>query len=139
MSFLVDTNVLSEIRKPNGNRGVRDWFETIRSVELYISVLVIGEIRQGVERLRQRDRRQALVYESWLEVLVGSYGERTLPITAEVADVWGRLNAPNPVPVVDGLLAATATVHGLTLVTRNVDDVSQTGVPLLNPFAPGPD
>lgn len=95
---------------------------------------MVGEIRQGVERLRRRDPNQAKVFDRWLAALRRDYGDRVLPITAAVAEEWGRLNAPDPLPVVDGLLAATAKVHDLTLVTRNTAQVERTGVRLLNPF-----
>lgn len=134
MSYLLDTHVLSEIRKPQGDTGVKAWFEGVRGDELYLSVLVLGEVRQGVERLKGRDEVQAAVYESWLEGLAANYRDRILPVDAGVTDLWGRLNAADPLPVVDGLLAATALTHGLTLVTRNVRDVARSGVPILNPF-----
>ncbi len=89
------------------------------TASLYISVLALGEIRQGVERLRRRDPLQAEVIGSWLAILRQRYRERILPISGDVADEWGRLNVPDPLPVVDGLLAATAKVRGWTLVTRN--------------------
>lgn len=135
MSFLLDTNVVSELRK--GRRvdpNVREWFRTVDDDALYLSVLVIGEIRQGIERLRVRDAPAAANLERWLKALVESYGERVLPVDAEVADRWGRLNVPDPISAVDGLLAATALVHSLTLVTRNVRDVRRTGVLHLDPF-----
>ena len=134
MTFLVDTNVISEARKPNGHPNVRAWFGSVRGIDLYLSVLVIGEIRQGIERLRRRDASQADVYEAWLAMLRRDYADRILPITGEVAEEWGRINVPDPVPAIDGLLAATAKVHGLTLVTRNTTDIARTGVRLLNPF-----
>lgn len=137
MSYLLDTNILSEVRKPQGNARVKAWFERVSSTELYLSVLVLGEIRQGVERLRRRDETQAEVYERWLEGLTTHYAERLLPIDSAVASTWGRLNAPDPLPVIDGLLASTALVHNLTLVTRNTRDVERTGVQLLNPFDSG--
>jgi hypothetical protein len=99
--------------------------------------LVVGEIRQGIERVRSRDPGQAEAQERWLTRLLSVYGGRVLPVTVEVAQEWGRLNAlPQPPPVIDGLLAATAKVHRLTLVTRNVADVSRTGVAVHNPFEP---
>jgi hypothetical protein len=99
--------------------------------------LVVGEIRQGIERVRSRDPGQAEALERWLTRLLSVYGSRVLPVTVEVAQEWGRLNAlPQPPPVIDGLLAATAKVHRLTLVTRNVADVSRTGVAVHNPFEP---
>ena len=134
MSYLLDTNVLSEVRKPKGDAKVAAWFASVRGEDLFVSVLVVGEIRQGIERLEERDPNQAAVYERWLDTLLRDFRDRVLPITVDVAEVWGRFNAPNPLPVVDGLLAATAHVHRLTLVTRNVADVEGTGVPLLDPF-----
>ena len=134
MSFLLDTNVVAEVRKPRPHPGVAAWFASTQGADLYLSVLVVGEIRQGIERLRRRDPRQAATYESWLATLQRDYADRVLPITQAVALEWGRLNAGDPLPAVDGLLAATARVHGLTLVTRNVSDVGRTGVSLLDPF-----
>lgn len=134
MSFLVDTNVISEVRKPNGNPNVRAWLASVKGVDLYVSVLVVGEIRLGIERLRRRDPAQASVYQTWLEELQHDYADRILPITTEIAEEWGRLNAPNPVPVIDGLMAATAKVQGLTLVSRNTTDLARTGVHVFNPF-----
>ena len=135
MSFLLDTNVLSEIRKRSPDPNVAAWFASVRADDLFLSVLVVGEIRQGIERLARRDARQAAVYERWLDQLMGVYSDRIAPVTTEVAEIWGRLNVPDPLPVVDGLLAATALVHGWTMVTRNTADLAGTGVPLLNPFA----
>jgi predicted nucleic acid-binding protein len=134
VSFLLDTNVVSEIRKNRPDQGVAAWFASVSADRLYLSVLVVGEIRQGIERLARRDQAQARLFEHWLSQLVDSYDDRIVPITVRVAEVWGRLNVPDPVPVVDGLMAATALVHDWTLVTRNVDDVGSTGVRLLNPF-----
>ncbi|MEV1118585.1 type II toxin-antitoxin system VapC family toxin [Actinosynnema sp. NPDC049800] len=134
MSFLLDTNVVSEIRKKTPDPGVSAWFAAVPASDLFLSVLVVGEIRQGIDRLARRDPAQAGVFERWLGQLVDVYGDRIVPVTADVAEAWGRLNVPDPLPVVDGLLAATALVHGWTLVTRNVDDVTSTGARLLNPF-----
>jgi predicted nucleic acid-binding protein len=104
--------------------------------DLYISVLVLGEIRRGIERLRRRDEIQANRYEGWLGVLRSSFEDRVLPVTEQVAEVWGRMGVPDPVPVVDGLMAATAQVHGLTFVTRNTAHFARTGVSIFNPFEP---
>jgi len=136
VSYLLDANVLSEVRKPHGDRHVRGWFERVRSDELFLSVLVLGEVRQGIERLRRHDGEQAAVFERWLEGLHRYYRERILPVDGAVVDVWGRINAVDPLPVIDGLLASTALVHRLTLVTRNTRDVQRSGAAILNPFEP---
>ena len=102
--------------------------------DLFVSVVVTGEIRQGIERLRRRDSRQAEILERWLEDVVTSYADRILPFDGRVADAWGRLSAVRPIPVIDGLLAATARVHDMTLLTRNTPYVEGLGVPVLNPF-----
>jgi toxin FitB len=135
VSFLLDTNVVSEIRKQSPDAGVANWFASVPADELFLSVLVVGEIRQGIERLARRDPAQAEIFERWLSQLVDSYGDRLVPITERIAQVWGRLNVPDPVPVVDGLMAATALVNDWILVTRNVNDVRSTGVRLHDPFA----
>ena len=136
MSFLLDTNVVSELRKgPRANPGVREWASGTTETELYISTLVIGELRQGVERLRGRDPVQAEALEAWLDALKESYAEKIVPVTAEIAERWGRFNVPDKLPAIDGLLAATAYVRHCTLVTRNTKDVARTGVPTLDPFS----
>lgn len=138
MAYLLDTNVVSELRKAAPNSHVLAWQQRHRRAEAYISALVVGEIRQGIERVRPRDPAQADVLERWLTGLVSAYRDRILPVTVDIAEEWGRLNAsPQPLPVIDGLMAATAKVHRLTLVTRNVPDVARTGVTLLNPFEAG--
>jgi toxin FitB len=134
VSFLLDTNVVSEIRKKTPDRGVTTWFASVPADKLFLSVLVIGEIRQGVARLARRDPGQAEKLEYWLTQLADSYVDRIVPVSVQIANAWGRLDVPDPVPVVDGLLAATALVHDWTLVTRNVTGVAPTGVRLLDPF-----
>lgn len=116
------------------DRGVRVWFETVDDADLYTSVLVIGELRRGVELVRRRDGLSAQALEQWLLRTVGIFGHHILPVDAPIAERWGRLNVPVPVPTVDGLLAATAIEHGLTLVTRNTRDVATTGATMLDPF-----
>lgn len=136
MSFLVDTNVVSELRKgPRADAKVRAWFESIDDAALHLSVLVIGELRIGIEGLRRRDAVSAAHLDRWLHELVHRHAERVLPVDAAVADRWGRLNVPDRLSAVDGMLAATALVHSLTLVTRNVRHVRTTGVRHLDPFA----
>ena len=134
MSFLLDTNVISEARKPRGTASVKEWISSVDSEKLYLSVLVLGEIRRGIELLRRTDQPQADAYEFWLQSLTNEYGDRVLSITPEVAEEWGRINLPDYVPIVDGLMAATAKVWNMTFVTRNTADIERSGARLLNPF-----
>ena len=137
MSYLIDTNVISEVRKrARCDRHVARWYASVGDDELYLSVLVLGEIRTGVERARAKDLQKAGVLEAWLDGLVVQFGERVFAIDRDVTDQWGRMRATRPIPTVDGLLAATARVHGLTLVTRNAADVAGLGASVLNPFEP---
>jgi toxin FitB len=132
--YLLDTNVLSELRRRTPHPAIASWFEATPGSELFISVLVVGEIRQGIERIRDRDPARAEVFERWLGVLKRDFADRVVPISMRVAEAWGRLNAPRALPVVDSLLAATALVHELTLVTRDTSSLETTGVPLLDPW-----
>lgn len=139
MAFLLDTNVVLEIRKPRPDPNVQAWLGSVPEADLHLSVLVVGEIRQGVERLRRRDPARAAPYEAWLSELARRFADRLVPVTVEVCEEWGRLNVPDPLPVVDGLMAATAKVRGWTFVTRNVADLARTDVRLLDPFGAGAD
>ena len=135
MRYLLDTNVISELRK--GSRAdsrVAAWFGDVPEDALYLSVLVVGEIRRGVESIRRRDPESGQALDVWLTKLCALYEHRILPVSRAVAEVWGVLNVPNPMPAVDGLLAATAMVNDLVLVTRNVKDVAPSGVSCINPF-----
>jgi predicted nucleic acid-binding protein len=137
VAFLLDTNVVSELRKAACDPHVREWHRRQRQAEAYISALVVGEIRQGIERVRRRDPAQAASLERWLVGLHPAYRDRVLPVTVAIAQEWGRLNAlSRPLPAIDGLMAATAKVHRLILVTRNVDDVARAGIDVVNPFEP---
>lgn len=136
MSYLLDTNVISELRKgERADPNVSSWFGGLADGEIYLSVMTIGEIRRGVESVRRRDPDSAAALDSWLARLSEVHRDRILSVDRAIAEEWGRMNASDPLPVVDGLLAATAKVLGLTLVTRNVGDVERTGVELFNPFA----
>jgi toxin FitB len=136
LSYLVDTNVISELRKgARADASVRSWFAAIDDEDIFLSVLTIGEIRQGVERIRRRDADTATALDSWLGRVVETHRDRLVPIDRLVAEEWGRMNAPDPLPVVDGLLAATAKVVGLTVATRNVGDFARAGVDFVDPFS----
>lgn len=135
MKYLLDTNVVSELRKKGrANAGVREWMLSIEGGDLALSVVVLGEIRLGILRLKRRDREAARHLATWFSRLRHAYGDRTLPVDAAVVDTWARLNATRSLSVLDSLQAATALVYGLTLVTRNVADFEGLDVPLLNPF-----
>lgn len=137
MSWLIDTNVLSELRRKAPDGHVVRWVSQQPANTLYLSVLTLGEIRKGVEALADVKRRETLI--DWLEIDLPAYfAGRILPVVSAVADRWGRLQAQagRPVPAIDSLLAATAAHHGMTLVTRNVRDFDGLPVPLLNPWQP---
>jgi toxin FitB len=135
VSYLIDTNIISEVRK--GSRcdpNVAAWYGSIKDSELYLSVLVLGEVRKGIELARPRDPAKAEALETWLTAVEAAFGERILPVDRQIADEWGRMGAARPVSTTDGLLAATAKVHRMTLVTRNAADVAGLGVKVLDPF-----
>lgn len=135
MPYLLDTCVVSELRKPQCNPGVARWITQIQSDEAYLSVITLGEIRRGIELHRAKDAKAANVLERWLHGLENHYDERILPISSAVADRWGRLSPNQPLPVSDGLIAATAVENKLTIVTRNVADFERSGANVLNPFS----
>jgi predicted nucleic acid-binding protein len=136
VTYLLDTNVISEVRKRRPDAHVAAFFARAKSAELFMSVLTIGEIRTGIERLRRKDEDHANALDQWLAGLCASYADRIITLDAAIAEEWGRLSVPDPLPVIDGLLAATARVRGWTLVTRNVADLRGCGIRLLNPFEP---
>jgi toxin FitB len=134
--YLVDTNVISEARKgKNANAGVREFWQTVSETDVYLSVQTIGEIRRGIENLKHRgDVRQSRRLEQWLGRVVAEYGDRILGFDEECAQIWGKLMSPHKQHPIDKQIAAVALIHGLTVVTRNVDDFGGTGVGLKNPF-----
>ncbi len=137
MSYLIDTNVISEIRKGDRcNPDVAAWYAALDDSDIYLSVLVLGEIRKGIERARPSDPPKARALETWLSAVRRSFADRVLPVDQLVADEWGRMSAVRPVPSIDALLAATAKVHRMTLATRNLADVADLGADVLNPFEP---
>lgn len=134
--FLLDTNVLSELRKAaRCDAGVRQWIEGTPAEAMFVSVMVLGEIRQGVERIRMRDPKQARTLENWLRGIPTEFADRVLPVDERVADRWGRLGLQQPVPTLDAFLAATALVYDLTVVTRDEDGFRNTGASVVNPFS----
>ena len=136
MTYLLDTNVLSETRKRQPAAGVVGWIAATPPGRLHVSVLTMGEIEQGIARVRGRgDSHQASALDRWLRDVETGFEDRVIPVTLPVAAAWGRQQHARPLPVIDGLIAATAQVHGMTVVTRNVRDFELAGVPVLNPFA----
>jgi toxin FitB len=135
VSYLIDTNIISEVRK--GNRcvpSVSAWYASIADEDLFLSTLVLGEIRKGIELVRSQQPGKAAALERWLQQVETAFDGRILGIDHAVSDLWGRLSAVRSIPVVDGLLAATALVNDLTLVTRDDRDIAGLGVAVLNPF-----
>jgi hypothetical protein len=139
MSFLIDTNVISEIRK--GARcgpKVAAWYASIEDRDLFLSALTLGEIRRSIELARPRDPAKAEALQRWLNSVVTAFGDRVITVDVAASDEWGRMSATRQVPVIGDLLAATAKVHRLTLVTRDESGVSGLGIRVLNPFHPTP-
>ena len=136
MSYLLDTNVLSELRRKTPNPAVSAWFATRPATSLYLSVLTLGELRKGIDGVKDAARRLAL--SDWLQTEMSVFFMgRVLSIDEQVADRWGQLVAAarRPLPAVDSLLAATALVHGLSMVTRNAKDFEGQGLEVINPWA----
>lgn len=139
MGYLIDTNVLSELRKETRcNPGVTRWFDATDEDDLFLSVLTLAEVRMGALGRARKDLADGQQLEAWANALHTQYAGKILPVTMEIAEKWAELSVPDRLPVVDGLLAATAIVHGHILVTRNTRDVARAGVPLLNPFEEPP-
>jgi len=135
MACILDTCVISELRKKHCNAGVAAWMSATELEAKYLSVITMGEIRRGIELSRLKSASSVDSLERWLSVLEASYATRILPITASIADRWGRLSLRQPLPVSDGLIAATALEHGFAIVTRNVDDFRRSGANVINPFS----
>lgn len=135
MPYLIDTNILSELRKGKKcDPNVLKWAKDTTNDRHYISVLSLGEIRKGIERLRRKSLDQCLVFENWLITLRTEYETNILTVTDRIGDQWGHMMAKQTKPAIDGLLAATALTHKLTMVTRNVNDFKDTGIEVINPF-----
>lgn len=135
--YLLDTNVISELRKGGrANPGVTAFYATLAAEDIYLSVQTVGEIRRGVENIRKRgDREQANRLEAWLDMVVADYSDRILGFDLDCAQVWGKLMSPSPQHPIDKQIAAIALIYDLTVVTRNTEDFESTGVRYINPFS----
>jgi predicted nucleic acid-binding protein len=135
VKFLLDTNIISEIRKrERAHPNVARWVARTPVQEMGTSVVVLAEIRRGIELKRRSDPKQAEALDRWFAQMRTRLNDRVLPVDEPIAEAWALLNVPDPLPFIDGLLAATARVHGLTLVTRNVGDVARAGISAIDPF-----
>ena len=130
--YLVDTNVLSEARR--GSNEARIWLRSVDPTTIFLSVVTLGEIMKGIALKRRTDARTATSLTTWLEQLRHDHSDRILPTNDRIALEWGRLAAERPRSMVDGLIAATAAVHGKIIVTRNIDDFADTRIPVINPW-----
>lgn len=134
MPYLLDTGIVSELRKPDPDPSLLRWLDGVRPEEVFLSCLVLVELRAVAQRLREHDAATAEHLDRWLDGLTVAFAERVVPVDVAVADRWGRLNGEWSLNATEGLLAATALVHGLTIVTRDPTTLAGLGMPLLNPF-----
>lgn len=135
MSYLVDTNVISEVQKGSrANSNVSTWWKSTDSSDLFLSVVVIGEIYRGIERLALTDPNRGQEFFDWIQEVIGAFEGRILGIDLESAIIWGKLTSGRSIPLADALLAATALSRNMTLITRNTRDIHDTGVRYVNPF-----
>jgi predicted nucleic acid-binding protein len=135
VKYLVDTNVISEIRKgARGHRQVLNWWNSIHRSQLFLSVLAIGEIHQGIVGIRSKDLHQAIHLEAWLDGLIQVFGNRLIPVDQRTALVWAEICIDRTLPIIDSLMAATAISMNMTFVSRNTKDIKDCGVRYINPF-----
>jgi toxin FitB len=134
VSFLLDTNVISETRRKRPDSQVMSWLRGVDPANMHVSVLTFGEIAKGISQRARHDAAEAEVLRHWLETTRRLYSDRTVAIDTEISEAWGQLAAKRTFPVIDGLLAATALVRGMTFVTRDTRDIAGTGVRTINPW-----
>jgi len=132
--YLLDTNAVSELRRPLRLTKLDDLIKNQPLGSLYISVLTVGELRKGFVKLQRKEEIRSANLASWIDGVISFYGERILPVNMQIAMQWAQISAVRTLPTIDTLLAATAIVHDLTLVTRNTKDFTDTGVKILNPW-----
>ena len=138
MSILVDTNVVSELKRGrNAAPAVTAWFATMPAEQVFTSVVVLGEVRRGIELIARRDKAQAEMLERWYASMRRQLGARVLPVDEPVMMMWSRISVPDPLPAYDGLIAATALVNNMTVATRNTADFRRVGVTVVDPWSDG--
>jgi toxin FitB len=136
VSFLVDTNVVSELKRGrNAAPAVTAWFASVPAEQIFTSVVVLGEVRHGIELLARRDKPQADLLKRWYASMRQQLGTRVLPVDEPVMMVWSRISVPDPLPAYDGLIAATALVHDMTVATRNATDFRRVGARAVDPWS----
>lgn len=136
MNYLIDTNIVSELRKPSPDRNVTSWVGSVGSEDLYLSVVTIGEIEKGVQKQLRLNPGAGRSLRGWLETLIEKYGDRIVPVDVAIARRWGALCDAHPGLETDMLIAATAAERQMALATRNVRHFANTGLTVLNPFDP---
>lgn len=135
MTYLIDTNILSEIQKgPSADERVLNWWNSTQDIDLYPSVVAVGEVYRGIEKLLRIDPRRGQVYLDWIRNVTEAFRGRILGVDLDSAIAWGKITSGRSLPLADAMLAATAISHNLVLVTRNTRDIRETGVQYLNPF-----
>ena len=135
MNVLVDTNVISELKRGrDAAPRLLAWFAALQPANIFTSVIVLGEIRRGIELVARRDKRQAEALEQWYAMVRERLSNRVLPVDEQIMAVWARISVPDMLPAYDGLIAATALVHGLIVATRNTEDFRRTGAQVINPW-----
>ncbi len=134
--YLLDTNVISELRHPLRRKNVEQLIRKQPAHTLYLSVLTVGELQRGLSKLKRKEGVRSAKLAWWIDDIISSFGDRILPVDLRISTTWAGISAARTLPAIDALLAATAIVHGLTLVTRNTRDVEDTGASLLNPWLP---
>lgn len=136
MRYLLDTNILSETRKPHPDERLLAWLDGVDQKDLFVSVLTLGELAKGIAKMRRRDPRAADSLERWRLGILELFDDRLIPVDSEIATLWGELSVDRSRPAIDTLLAATAKARGLAFVTRNTKDMAGTGVKLVDPIHP---
>jgi toxin FitB len=134
LNYLLDTNIVSEPKRKRPDQRAAAWLWSMDQGTLYVSVLTLGEIESGIAKLARKDPPAASTLTEWAEGIRRDFANRIFGVDLEIAETWGRISAKRSLPVIDSLLAATALVHGMTLVTRNVRNIGGTGVAILNPW-----